>query len=234
MKTGSRIRLMGTYILVICCFLALSFWISRATTTVAQMIPLPREHTIVIDPGHGGPDGGATSCTGVLESQFNLDISLRLRDLLHLLGYQTKMIRTADVSVYTEGETIAAKKISDLKQRVRIVRETEGAVFVSIHQNIFSDSRYSGPQVFYGPAGEGETLAKQLQKSLSAALSPGSNRMAKRADGVYLMQHVTCTGVLIECGFLSNPQEEGKLRSEEYQKKLSCVTGTTVVNFLDG
>jgi len=198
------------------------------------MIPMERNHTIVIDAGHGGVDGGATSCTGILESKFNLDIALKLNDLMHLLGYQTRMIRTEDISVYTAGETIAAKKVSDLRQRAKMVNETENALLLSIHQNTFPDSRYSGPQVFYGPEGEGEALGKLLQKALNSALNPAGNRMSKKAEGVYLMQQIECTGVLIECGFLSNQAEEAELRSDVYQKKLCCVIAATVGNFLDG
>lgn len=223
-----------TYILITGSFIALARWTSLATTTVAQMIPMERNHTIVIDAGHGGVDGGATSCTGILESKFNLDIALKLNDLMHLLGYQTRMIRTEDISVYTAGETIAAKKVSDLRQRAKMVNETENALLLSIHQNTFPDSRYSGPQVFYGPEGEGEALGKLLQKALNSALNPTGNRMSKKAEGVYLMQQIKCTGVLIECGFLSNQAEEAKLRSDAYQKKLCCVIAATVGNFLDG
>ena len=234
MRNTGHLRVAGVYILIFGIFAAVAYWTNLATTTIVQMIPVERNHTIVIDPGHGGVDGGATSCTGVLESKFNLDISLRLRDLFHLMGYRTKMIRTEDVSVYKSGETIAAKKVSDLRTRVQIINETEDAILVSIHQNTFSDSRYSGPQVFYGPEGEGEALAKLLQKTLTDALAPGSNRMAKKADGIYLMQHINCTGALVECGFLSNPEEEGKLRNSRYQCSLSCVIASAVANFLDG
>ena len=104
---------------------------------------------------------------------------------------------------------------------------------MSIHQNTFSDSQYSGAQVFYGAKGEGQQLAEQLQTSLIQSVNPGSNRRCKRADGVYLMEHIEKTGVLIECGFLSNVEEEAKLRSDVYQKKLSCVIAATVCNFLD-
>ena len=234
MKGTGSVRMVAVYILVFSLFLAAAYWTSIATTTISQMIPMARLHTVVIDPGHGGIDGGATSCTGIPESQFNLEISLRLRDLFHLLGIRTKMIRTDDISVYTSGETIAAKKISDLRARVRMVEETENPILISIHQNTFSDSRYHGPQVFYSPKWEGEQLAKKLQERLTACLNPGSNRMAKEAEGIYLMQQINCTGVLVECGFLSNQEEEGKLRNRTYQNQLSCVIASTVANFLDG
>ena len=222
------------YILICCIFLSVTCLSRGATETIAQRLPLEREHTVIIDPGHGGEDGGATSCTGVLESQFNLQIALRLNDLMHLLGYQTRMIRTTDVSVYTEGETIARKKVSDLRHRVQTVEETDNAVLVSIHQNTFSDSRYSGAQVFYSPTETSRELADTLQKAFAATLNPGSSRQCKKSDGIYLMQHITCPGILVECGFLSNPEEEAMLRNPEYQKKVSSVIATTLGNFLDG
>ncbi len=216
-------------------FLALLFVTligSKAVTVIYETMPLTNRHVIVIDAGHGGEDGGATSCTGIVESQLNLQIALRLNDLLHLLGYQTRMIRTEDVSVYTIGDTIAAKKISDLKERVRIVNCTENAVLLSIHQNYFTDDRYNGAQVFYSSNRESEILAKSLQQSLVKSLNPGSNRRAKKSSGIYLMEHIQCPGALIECGFLSNPEEESKLCSEDYQKKLCCVVAVCVGNFL--
>lgn len=230
-KLGSLIFI---YLLVIGVFLSITYWGSVATGVVAQMIPMERENTIVIDAGHGGEDGGATSCTGIQESKFNLEIALRLNDLFQLLGYDTVMIRTTDRSVYTSGDTIAAKKVSDLRQRVKTVNETENAVLVSIHQNTFPEGKYSGAQVFYGPEGEGQALAEALQAAFCATVNPGSNRKCKRADGIYLMQHIECTGVLVECGFLSNAEEEAKLRDEAYQKKLCAVIAATVGNFLDG
>lgn len=222
----------AVYILVIGAFLFLVKWGSKAVTTAVESRPVPRKHCIIVDAGHGGVDGGATSCTGKLESSFNLEISLRLNDLLHLLGYDTRMIRTTDTSVYTKGETIAQKKISDLKERVRIINETEKALLLSIHQNNFSDGKYSGAQVFYGKAGQSEPLAKALQSVFVSSLNPGSKRQCKKSEGVYLMEHIDCTGVLIECGFLSNVQEEAKLRTPEYQKKLCCVIAATVSSFL--
>lgn len=189
---------------------------------------------IVLDAGHGGEDGGATSCTGVLESGINLEITLRLRDLLHMLGRETRMIRTSDISVYTKGGSIAQKKMSDLKERVRIVNTTPNAMLLSIHQNNFSDSRYSGAQVFYADTQGSERLAKALQCALISSLNKGSNRKCKKSDGVYLMEHISCPGILVECGFLSNPAEEARLRSPDYQRKLCCVIATTVSSFLSG
>lgn len=221
------------YILIVCIFAASTYLASETTSVIAQKIPLERHNTIIIDAGHGGEDGGATSCTGILESAYNLEISMRLDDLFHFLGYETVMVRTTDRSVYTEGKTIASKKVSDLKQRVKLVNETENVLLVSIHQNTFSDSRYSGAQVFYARKGEGQQLASALQTAFCTTINPGSNRKSKTAEGVYLMEHIDCTGILVECGFLSNPEEEAKLRDEIYQKKLCAVIAATISNFLD-
>lgn len=222
------------YCLVVSIFLAAAYWGSKATDVIARRIPMTRNHTIIIDAGHGGEDGGATSCTGKLESVYNLEIARKLNDLMHLLGLHTKMVRTSDTSVYIQGNSIAEKKVSDLNYRVKLVNETENAILVSIHQNTFPDGQYRGAQVFYAPKGEGKDLAEQLQTALVQTLNPGSNRRSKRADGIYLMEHIQKTGVLVECGFLSNAEEEANLRSDDYQKKLVCVIAATVFNFLDG
>jgi len=223
---------LGVYLVLLACFLLVGIGGSHAVTVLSENAPIANRTTVIIDAGHGGVDGGATSCTGVLESQLNLEIALRLDDLMHLLGIRTTMIRTTDISVYTEGETIAAKKVSDLKERVRIVNETEKAVLISVHQNYFSDNRYSGAQVFYADTPGSQELATALQTGFTANLSPDNHRKAKNAQGVYLMEHIGCSGVLIECGFLSNPQEEALLRQEDYQKKLSCVIAAVCSTYL--
>lgn len=233
MRRENWIGLLPFYLLVVVLLLGAAQLGSDAVTAISNSLPLQNNHTIIIDAGHGGVDGGATSCTGVLESQLNLEIALRLEDLLHLLGHRTLMIRRDDISVYTEGESIAQKKISDLKERVRIVNSTENAILISIHQNTFSDNRYGGAQVFYGNTAESKELAQMLQNSLVTALNSGSKRQCKKATGVYLMKQIEKTGVLIECGFLSNPTEEALLRSGTYQMQLCCVIASAISNFTD-
>lgn len=225
--------LIPIYCLVLLLFVFVALLGNEAVTTIALETPLADRHCIIIDAGHGGVDGGATSCTGVLESKINLEIALKLDDLMHLLGYNTVMIRTSDISVYTEGNTIAQKKISDLKQRVKIVNEKDNALLISIHQNHFPDSRYSGAQVFYPSTQGSDVLSKMIQQNLVATVNPGSNRKSKKASGVYLMEKIQCAGVLIECGFLSNPEEEASLRAGEYQKKICAVIAASISKFLD-
>lgn len=204
----------------------------ETVTTLAEGDDVKRNVCIVIDPGHGGEDGGAVSCSGTPESTYNLEISQRLKDMMNLLGYQTIMIRNDDISVYTKGETLAQKKTSDLKERVRRVNETPGGVLISIHQNYFVDSQYSGAQVFYAKTEGSEQLAKKLQEQFVKTVNPGSRRQAKESNGIYLMEHIQRPGILVECGFLSNAAEESRLRDQEYQKKLGTVIATSVSQYL--
>ncbi len=231
MKKSAR-ALLPIYIVVLCVFLIAALIGSRAVTVISQGAPIKARKCVVIDAGHGGVDGGATSCTGVFESNINLEIALRLNDLLHLLGIDTLMIRDSDISVYTYGNTIASKKISDLKERVRMISTTEQAVVISIHQNHFSDSKYSGAQVFYAPTDGSRELAQSLQEAFKSTINPGSKRQIKQADGVYLMQHIQCPGVLVECGFLSNYEEEALLRCASYQRSICCVLASACSRYL--
>lgn len=232
MKNGNWIGILPFYLLAAIICISAAAWGSDSVTAAVQNRPVSRDHTIVIDAGHGGVDGGAISCTGVPESHINLQIALRLDDLLHLLGYDTVMIRKSDDSVYTEGNTIAEKKVSDLKQRVKTVNEMENAVLISIHQNTFPSSRYDGAQIFYADTPESRLFAERLQLLFSNTINPGSKRQPKPAEAVYLMKNIRTTGILVECGFLSNPQEEARLRSEDYQQKIGCVIASALSEFL--
>lgn len=217
------------YIMVISISIGVAHLGSEAVTAFQQNRPIDREVCIIIDAGHGGEDGGAPSSSGIPESQINLEISFRLNDLLHLLGYKTHMIRTTDTAIYTEGKTLSEKKVSDLKNRVGIVNQTKNALLVSIHQNTFPDGRYSGAQVFYNA--DGKQLAEQVQESLIHSLNPGSKRHAKHSKGIYLMEHIQRPGILVECGFISNTEESSKLCSVAYQQKLAIVISTQIARY---
>lgn len=231
-RTGIWKKLLPAYIVVLVGCLLLVYFGNRAVTVMVENTPLTGRQCIIIDAGHGGIDGGATSCTGLPESELNLQIALRLDDLLHLLGYDTRMVRTTDTSIHTQGDTIAAQKVSDLKERVKLVNQTENGLLVSIHQNTFSDGKYSGAQVFYARDSKSRELAEAMQTALVRYLNPGSKRKCKASDGIYLMQNIEKPGILIECGFLTNAEEEAKLRSVAYQQKLCCVIATVVSGHL--
>lgn len=224
-------RILFLYLLIFVVFLILPLMGNHAVSVFSESKVLPRY--VIIDAGHGGIDGGAVSCTGVFESQINLQIALKLEALMHLLGIRTVMIRDTDRSIYTEGTTIAAKKVSDIKERVRIVNTTPNALLISIHQNYFQDGRYSGAQVFYNSQSDSKLLAENLQTAFREKISSANKRQVKKASGVYLMEHINCTGVLVECGFLSNFQEEALLRDSSYQNALCCVIAATVSQFIN-
>ena len=221
----------GIYLLIIVAFLIVSLGGNHAVTAFSEVNR--NRTTVIIDAGHGGVDGGAVSCTGVPESQINLEIAIKLNDLMHLLGIRTIMIRETDRSVYTDGKTIAAKKVSDIKERVRIVNTTPNALLLSIHQNNFQDARYRGAQIFYNNWGESKNLAKKLQTAFQDTVNPDNHRQIKRTSGIYLMEHINTAGILIECGFLSNHLEESMLRNSAYQQQISCVIAATVSQYLN-
>ncbi len=226
-------QMLVVYILAMLGVLMVAVAGTQAITAISRGNVVYDRSVIIIDPGHGGIDGGATSCTGVLESKLNLEIALRLRDLSHLLGYETVMIRTTDISIHTKGESIAQKKVSDLKERVRIINTTHKGILVSIHQNHFPDGKYSGAQVFHNGSQESTALAKRMQDVIGKSINPGSKRPVKQAKGIYLMEHIETTGVLVECGFLSNYSEEAKLRNSTYQKQLCCVIMGSLSQYLN-
>ena len=180
---------------------------------------------LVLDAGHGGEDGGAVSVTGVPESRVNLEIVQKLRDTLALYGVDPVVLREEDVSLHDpEASTLREKKRSDLKNRVRAVEAVEGGTLLSIHQNSYPGSQYRGAQVFYAPTGGSRELAELLQTALREELQPDNDRQAKPIpESVYLMNHVSCPAVLVECGFLTNPEEEALLRDGGYQRQLAAV-----------
>ena len=225
--------MISVYILTVFLMIGFAYWTTSTITVLSENKPLDSRKIIIIDAGHGGIDGGATSCNGVLESQINLQIALRLRDVCNLLGLKTIMIRTDDVSVYTSGQTIASKKVSDLKERVRIVNKHSNCTLISIHQNYFTDSKYSGAQVFYSPNETSRQFASVMQDALIKNLNPNSTRKSKPANGIYLMENIQETGLLIECGFISNEKENTLLQDKNYQQKLCSVIASTLSLYLN-
>ena len=220
------------YLYILCFFLLCAAGLRSAAEAVDSDLTVSAGQTIIIDAGHGGIDSGTTSCTGVAEKEINLQIARRLDKLLKLMGYDTVMVRTTGESIATEGETIRQQKQSDLRNRVNIANSHPEGILVSIHQNHYSDSRYWGPQIFYREDQSSRELAQKLQTALNQAVNPGNNRTAKQAENVYLMKNIQCVGLLVECGFLSNPEEEARLRNSDYQKMLCSVISSVLAGYL--
>ena len=179
--------------------------------------------TLVIDPGHGGEDGGAVSSGGAVESILNLSIAKRLDGILGLYGIPSLMTRSEDISIHDEGaKTLREKKVSDLHNRVELIESQDNATLISIHQNIYTNPKYHGAQVFYANGDPSLALATTVQETLRQVLDPENQRLpTKIPESVYLMNHITCRAILVECGFLSNPEEEKLLQTPAYQTKIA-------------
>ncbi len=179
--------------------------------------------TVVIDPGHGGRDGGAIGVSSAYEKELNLEISLILRDMLTASGINVVMTRTDDVML--SSGTGGTLKNQDLRARRDIAEAQENAVFVSIHMNAFPIEKYNGLEVYYSINDENsKNIAKNLRNSVIKNLNTGSNRQIKPAgENIYLLDELTCPAILIECGFLSNPDDADKLNDPEYRQRLALV-----------
>ncbi len=178
---------------------------------------------LIIDPGHGGADGGAVSVTGKYESSINLEISKRVYALAGLFGVRSVMTRDAEEIPYPEeAGSIHAKKVWDTKRRVELANSLEDAFFLSIHQNKYTSSGPEGCQVFYAPT-EGSRPAAETLQNILMQTAPGNRQNAVGiSKEVYIMNNISCPGVLVECGFLSNPGEAKRLEDPEYQMKLAA------------
>lgn len=206
--------------------ICLALWQFERQESREAFAPALRDfETLVIDAGHGGEDGGAVSPNGIIESQINLAIACKLDQMAGLFGVQTQMIRTEDCSVHdADAQTLREMKRSDLKNRVALVEQAAPATLISIHQNIYPNGKYHGAQVFYADEAMGKPLAEYMQQLLCQQLDPENSRKAAQiSSDVYLMKHITCRAVLVECGFLSNSREEQLLQEDGYQSRLAAV-----------
>lgn len=212
------------------CLLGLSviLWQGRAQVETFSVTDAGENahRVVVIDPGHGGEDGGAVGADGTVESTVNLAVSLRLEALFAFLGQETVLTRSDDASIHTEGGTMHQRKVSDLKNRVALVNETQGAVLVSVHQNFLPGApRVHGAQVFYNSVDGSQALAQAVQDGLNLAVNPGNAKNCKKIpDTIFLMKNVTAPAILVECGFLSNVEETARLQTAAYQTRLAvCI-----------
>lgn len=205
---------------------------AREVQTVFSPVRCPSQ-TLILDAGHGGEDGGAVSLSGVAESGINLAIVLRMDQLLGLYGIAPILLREEDISLHdSSAQTLREKKVSDLHNRVAAVEAQENATLISIHQNTFSSTKYHGAQVFYTNEELSLSFAQLTQDVLRESLDPENTRQPKPIpDSVYLMKHITCRAILVECGFLSNPEEDQRLQSASYQLQLASALTASWLQF---
>lgn len=190
---------------------------------------------VLIDAGHGYPDGGAIGMNGSIESTLNIKVAKLVKKKLVNKGYSVIMTRESENAIADEGKTMAKRKLSDMTKRLEIINNSGADILVSIHMNKFSDSRYRGAQVLYsGNYAESELLAKSIQAELCAIPENKTKRtFLKAPNSIYLMKNAAIPAVIAECGFLSNFEEEQLLNSSQYQEKLAGAIVDGIINYYE-
>lgn len=199
---------------------------------ITQRNPIPTianansSRTIIIDAGHGGLDGGAVGYNGIIEKDINLSIALKLKTLLSANGYNIIMTRETDTM-------IDGSKVKDMNARLKILKNNPNALFLSIHQNLFSYDSSWGAQVFYSPNNpNSNVLASLLQSRFVELLQPTNKRVEKQTDSsLFLFKNANSTAVLIECGFISNALDAKNLSDDEYQNKIAFVIFSAICDY---
>ena len=178
---------------------------------------------VVVDAGHGVPDEGAEVGDGTTEAQTNLKIALKLQNLLEQSGCIVILTRSDENGIYDlDSKTLKQKKISDIRNRVKIGNKSSADIFVSIHLNKIPEQQYFGWQTFYNKNSEqGQKLAKQIQKNLNEAIQKDNKRAAAKIENIYIVNNVEIPMTIVECGFISNPEEKELLLTDEYQNRLA-------------
>lgn len=190
---------------------------------------------IVLDAGHGGLDSGAVGVTGVLEKDINLSIVLTLRDMFEMSGFEVVLTRDEDISIYDPGvEGIRNQKLNDMDNRLKIIQSYPDSIFLCIHQNNFTDSQYSGAQMFYNNNNPKNRTLAQIMQNRFVQLQPHNGREIKLSgEELFLLKSNKNPSLMIECGFLSNPEEEQNLSTWEYQQKVAFTIYGGVMEFLE-
>lgn len=212
----------------------LVFAFGRAQNKTVSGVAVTKK-VIVIDAGHGTPDGGAVAEDGTSEKDINLDVANKLRTLLEKTGAYVIMTRLDDNAVCDDlNAKIREIKRADLKNRRDIRDSSEADIFVSIHMNKFEKPQYYGAQVFYSDTPEGsKKLAESIQNELINLADPSNSRSPKKADGIFILKNSFIPSVLVECGFLSNPAEREKLKTDEYRDTLAWSIYCGIVKFFE-
>jgi N-acetylmuramoyl-L-alanine amidase len=216
------------------CFVIVAVTANNRAVSVPAGTVVDGRPVIVIDAGHGGPDPGCVGAGGELEKDINLAIALNLRDLLEFSGFTVVMTRETDVSIHDDGiEGLRRQKLSDMENRKAIILNYPGSVFISIHQNQFTQPQYFGAQMFYSTVNRDNFRFAQLMQEKFRELHPENDREAKLIDGeLYLFRNTSQPALLIECGFLSNAEEAARLIDDGEQKKIAFTIYRGLIEFL--
>ncbi len=189
--------------------------------------------TVILDAGHGSPDGGAVGVSGTEEKDVNLAITEKLREVLENKGFKVIMTREGDSGLQDESaDTIRKMKISDMKKRREIIEKSDADLFLSIHMNSFGDPKVSGLHIFYDKSHpDAEELADAIQKKIGEVTGAETHAVKTADASLFLMKNPPVPAILAECGFLSNPDEEAKLNDEQYRSKIAWAIAEAVENY---
>ena len=214
-------------------FVAL-FTLSALNNKSTAVSALPTSnHIVILDPGHGGADGGASGADGTLEKDLNLKIALKVQNLLQQSGCTVFMTRSDDRSLSTiEDEINRLRKVADLNNRTELADKLDVEAFVSIHMNTFSDPQYFGTQVFYSSSpAHSKYLADNIQEEIRM-IDPENTRETKNGSGsIFILNDVSIPSVVVECGFLSNEKDLSRLNTDEYQNQIAGAIYNGIVKF---
>lgn len=213
-------------------FIGVNINLSKEAMNINRRLQLGTKK-ILIDAGHGGMDGGTSSENGTVEKNINLSIATKLKVDLQKSGYEVIMTREDDTGLYLNSGTIRAKYIEDLRNRCNLKQSSNCDMFISIHLNYFTQSKYYGAQVWYSEYKDSSILASIMQKNLREDLDSSNKRVQKPAKNAYriLRENDSMPSVIVECGFLSNYEEEQKLKSDIYQEKIAKSISKSVGEF---
>lgn len=201
------------------CLIAAVLYVSTQGVSAAAMAKDVEGMKVVIDPGHGGNDPGKVAVDGSLEKDINLEIALKLGEFLKQKGMEVYYTRQTDMGLYSS--TAVSKKAEDLKKRCAIIENTEPDITISIHQNSYTDKNVKGAQVFYySQSPKAKVLAEAIQSSIKKVADRKNTRSPKANDSYYMLKRTGSPTVIVECGFLSNPDEAERLQTKAYQTKL--------------
>ena len=220
-------------IIVILLFFGLYFLISKNNMIASKTIT--DKPCVVLDCGHGGPDGGAVAADGTLEKDINLALGFRLKEHLEMNGCKVVMTRQTDDFICDDHTaSLREQNISDLHNRLKIAESVDDCVFISLHMNQFSDSRYWGSQLFYGPNHpDSQALAACIRERLLADVQKGNERTLKEMDSsVYIIYHATHPALLLECGFMSHPEEVERFKNERYQSQFAWAVSLGILDYI--
>ena len=209
-------------LMIICLSAAVAIAVMISVRTVPT-ISLNKPYTVVVDAGHGEPDGGAVGVNGTIEKDINLKIALKVQEILESRGVHVIMTRKDDNSICDKSaQTLHEKKVSDMHNRLEIINTSGADLFISIHMNSFSDPSSGGLHVFYSRNHpEAEETAALIQESIAELTGAKTHAVKAASDTLYLMKNPVPPAVLVECGFISNPEEERLLNDEKYQSKIA-------------